>query len=122
MSAWNELRAEAQRHMCAGNYRDAAAAYAVAADLAIEDGRDDDARRMRTLVRQLLITEWARERWPEEGILWGDVSPAPLDLSYTTEMWRFTIRRPYRKRPLNYPGYTAVVVSSNGRIRIQENW
>lgn len=54
---------------------DAVAAYRVAADLRDELGYTYHAAMDRTGARRLLVAEWARERWPDEMIIWEVVFP-----------------------------------------------
>ena len=67
------LLADATELVRAKRFRDAAAAYAVAADLAEELGERDVARLTRTNARRYLVVDWAQRRWPAEGISADDV-------------------------------------------------
>lgn len=104
-----------------GDHRESADAYAVAADQAEELDEGGIARQARTSARRNLVTAWARERWPFEGILLDDVH---IHGDRRSEITRFAIRRPhrgltiFRGLALDRPGFTYVSVSRRGRVTI----
>lgn len=107
---------EAKRLSEAGLHAEAAATWAVVADVAEELGDAYLARASRTGMRRHLLIDWARRRWPEEGIRSEDVSVmafAPL----TKEQFRFSIYR-WNRRPDGRGAFTRVSVSRRGRVTI----
>lgn len=95
-----------------GHYIEAHAAFMVAADLAEVLGLAELAQRTRIRARRNHVTEWARLRWPEEGILLEEVHA-----SGGADTRRFAIQRPFRSSP-NWPGFTEVAISRRGAVRV----
>ena len=115
-----DLLAYAEARAFDADHDEAAATFAVAADLAEEEDRPDVARYARTNARRSLVTAWARRRWPDEDIGRGMATvlartstndPSWLGRS-DAERTRFVVFRPRAGR------FTFVSVSRRGRVSV----
>lgn len=79
------LGVEGDEHAAAGRFRDAAAAYAVAADAEEEDSRPMEAWLRRVTMRRMLVANWLLERFPGRQITPRHVTPvrSPVQRRYS---------------------------------------
>ena len=115
------LLADAEELAFDADHDEAAATFAVAADLAEEEGQPDVARYARTNARRSLVTAWARRRWPDEDFGRGMATVLARTSTTDDSSWfgspnaertRFVVFRPRAGR------FTFVSVSRRGRITI----
>lgn len=101
-----------------GDYRGAAEMYAVVADAA-EQSTDplerDRAHSARVEARKALAVDWARRRWPDDGITSNDIVTSIVTNPSAGEIRRFILQVPSLSTVRTF---IEVAVGRKGRVRV----